>query len=123
VRGKVERGVDGGGVCHMLVRGVGMVEVEEGDGSEMITNGKDAPAYINVEPDFLVCSLVLGGVVTWTRSGLVGREGGLDVGAEVPGVDIGLAAKGGIHDVGLGGIEVDLGGGLDGVWGWWDRMG
>ena len=38
-------------------------------------------------------------VMVWT--GLVDREGEVDVGAEVPGVDVGVTAEGGVHDVWL----------------------
>ena len=33
--GKAKRGIDGDGVCYMLIWDVRMVEVEEGDGSEL----------------------------------------------------------------------------------------
>ena len=38
--------------------------------------------------------------MAWT--GLVDREGGVEVGAEVPGVDVGVTGEGGVHDMWLG---------------------
>ena len=35
VRGRVEQGIDSGGVCYMFVREVEIVKVEEEDGSEL----------------------------------------------------------------------------------------
>ena len=72
----------------------------------MITNSK--PAYVGAEPELLVHSFVFVlGVVTLT--GLVDREGGVDVGAEVPGADVGVTVEGGVHDLWLGRGEMDLG--------------
>ena len=73
----------------------------------MITNGEYPPAYINIKPEFLVRSFVcVLGIQALT--GLVDSEGRVDVRAEVPGVDVGVTAEGGVHDVWLGGVEVDL---------------
>ena len=43
-------------------------------------------------------------VMAWT--GLVDHKGGVKVGPEVPGVDVGVTAEGGVHDMWLGvGLE------------------
>ena len=73
----------------------------------MITNSKYASAYVGVEPELLVRSFIFVlGVMTLT--GLVDREGGVDVGVEVPGADVGVTTEGGVHDPWLGRVEVDL---------------
>ena len=64
----------------------------------VITNTKHAPAYIDIEPEFLVCSFVFV-LCVMKLTGLVDREGGVDVGVEVPGVDVGVMAEGGVHNV------------------------
>ena len=44
----------------------------------VITNSKHAPAYIDIEPEFLVCLFVFV-LCVMKLTGLVDREGGVDV--------------------------------------------
>ena len=118
--------VDDGGVCYVLVREVKMVEVEEGDGSGLenqlklfifqgegkrrtyvITISQCASAYIDIESEILVRSFVfvLGAMAL---TGLLDHEDRVDVGAEVPGADVGATEGGNLHDLWLGRVEVDL---------------
>ena len=91
-----------------------MVEVEGGDCSELvlfrgegreekrptyvINNDKHAPAYIDVKPELWFIHLFL----LCLEVDRVDHEGGFDVG---------VMAEGGVHNVWLSGVEVDLEGG------------
>ena len=80
----------------------------------MITISKCASAYIGIEPEILVRSFVFVLGAT-TLTGLL-DEDGVDVGAEVPGADVGATEEGNVHDLRLGRVGgVDLKGETGGV--------
>ena len=73
----------------------------------VVTISKYASAYIDIEPEIFVRSFVFA-LGAMALTGLLDHEDGVDVGAEVPGADVGATEEGNVHDLWLSRVEVDL---------------